>query len=132
MEEREKRRGDMLGEPRRGWCYARGREKQSGRGGTLRQSRMGVRLGLMALLALVWRAGEKTAAQGNAGAGFPEKGKFILHKFEQPIGEETFATTRNGETVNVEVTFKFTDRGPAGPLGEQFRGQGGLAPRGFG
>jgi len=93
---------------------------------------MGVRLGLLVLLALVALAGGKTAvAQGNAGAAFPEKGKFILHKFEQPIGEETFATTRTGETVSVEVTFKFTDRGTAVPLGAQFRGKGDLTPESF-
>ena len=45
-----------------------------------------------------------------------EKGKFVLHKFEQPIGEETYQISRDGDSVVVKVDFKFTDRGTAVPL----------------
>src|ERR1700733_11015744 len=39
-----------------------------------------------------------------------EHGKFILHKFEQAIGEETYQVTRDGDSLNVKMDFKFTDR----------------------
>ncbi|HEY0427548.1 MAG TPA: amidohydrolase family protein [Pyrinomonadaceae bacterium] len=45
-----------------------------------------------------------------------ETGKFRLHKFEQPIGEETYTTTREGETLITTSNFKFTDRGAPVPL----------------
>lgn len=45
-----------------------------------------------------------------------ETGKFRLHKFEQPIGEENYTITRQGDELLLETDFKFTDRGRAVPL----------------
>ncbi len=45
-----------------------------------------------------------------------ESGKFRLHKFEQPIGEETYTITRQASDLLLETNFKFTDRGTAVPL----------------
>jgi imidazolonepropionase-like amidohydrolase len=60
-----------------------------------------------------------------------EQGKFILHKFEQPIGEETYEVTKDGESLGVKMDFKFTDRGTAVPLTASFRGAADLTPESF-
>ena len=58
-----------------------------------------------------------------------EQGKFTLHKFEQPIGEETYEIRREGDSLAVKVDFKFTDRGTAVPLTATFRGAPDLTPQ---
>ena len=60
-----------------------------------------------------------------------EHGKFILHKFEQPIGEETYQITRDGDALNVKIDFKFTDRSTAVPLTAAFTSASDLTPRSF-
>jgi imidazolonepropionase-like amidohydrolase len=60
-----------------------------------------------------------------------EQGKFILHKFEQPIGEETYQITRDGDSLNVKVDFKFTDRSSPVPLTAAFRSASDLTPVAF-
>jgi imidazolonepropionase-like amidohydrolase len=60
-----------------------------------------------------------------------EEGKFRLHKFEQPIGEETYHTTREANGIAVQMHFEFTDRGRRVPLDATFRGQQDLAPVSF-
>ena len=60
-----------------------------------------------------------------------EQGKFILHKFENPIGEETFQIVRDGDLLNVKMDFKFTDRGTPVPLSASFRGSQDLTPEAF-
>jgi imidazolonepropionase-like amidohydrolase len=58
-------------------------------------------------------------------------GAFVLHKFEQPIGRETYRVTREGDSLTVRMDFKFTDRGGAVPLSAVFRGDLGLRPVSF-
>jgi imidazolonepropionase-like amidohydrolase len=60
-----------------------------------------------------------------------EQGKFILHKFEQPIGEETYQITRDGDALNVKIDFKFTDRSTPVPLTAAFSSASDLTPRSF-
>src|SRR6266851_3408763 len=60
-----------------------------------------------------------------------EQGKFVLHKFEQPIGQETYEITRNGESLSVKIDFSFTDRGGAVPLTATFRSANDLTPSAF-
>ena len=60
-----------------------------------------------------------------------EQGKFTLHKFEQPIGEETYQIRREGDFLAVKVDFKFTDRGSAVPLSATFRSAADLTPMAF-
>src|SRR5580658_8274657 len=60
-----------------------------------------------------------------------EHGKFILHKFEQPIGEETYQITRDGDVLNVKIDFKFTDRSTAVPLTAAFSSANDWTPRSF-
>jgi imidazolonepropionase-like amidohydrolase len=85
---------------------------------------------------LTWLIGTGVSAsearsQGNPDPAPPDQGKFILHKFEQPIGEETFVTTREGNSLDVKVNFKFTDRGREVPLKAEFRGSEDLTPESF-
>jgi imidazolonepropionase-like amidohydrolase len=84
--------------------------------------------------ALFVAAAPRTFAQQSPAAHtFPivEQGKFTLHKFEQPIGEETYEIRRDGETLAVKMDFKFTDRGHAVPLSATFRGSLELTPLAF-
>jgi imidazolonepropionase-like amidohydrolase len=60
-----------------------------------------------------------------------EQGKFILHKFEQPIGEETYQIARDGDALNVKVDFKFTDRSSPVPLTATFSSANDWTPRSF-
>src|SRR5271156_484292 len=60
-----------------------------------------------------------------------EQGKFILHKFENPIGEETYQITRDGDSLAVKMDFKFTDRGTPVPLKATFRAAKDLTPEAF-
>src|SRR5271156_3275745 len=60
-----------------------------------------------------------------------EQGKFILHKFEQPIGEETYQITRDGDSLSAKIDFKFTDRSTPVPLTAAFRSANDLTPRAF-
>ena len=69
--------------------------------------------------------------QTTADANVVEQGKFTLHKFEQPIGEETYEIRRDGDSLAVTMNFKFTDRGSAVPLAAKFRGAQDLTPQAF-
>ncbi len=68
---------------------------------------------------------------GETSTAIVEQGKFTLHKFEQPIGQETFKITRDKESLVVEMNFKFTDRGAEVPLSATFQGTPDLTPRNF-
>jgi imidazolonepropionase-like amidohydrolase len=60
-----------------------------------------------------------------------EQGKFTLHKFEQPIGEETYEIRREGDSLNAKIDFKFTDRGTEVPLATTFRAGQDWTPQSF-
>ncbi|MBS1798069.1 MAG: amidohydrolase family protein [Acidobacteria bacterium] len=60
-----------------------------------------------------------------------ETGKFRLHKFEQPIGEETYTITRDGESLVVSDDFRFVDRGSPVPLKATLRTKADLTPESF-
>jgi hypothetical protein len=60
-----------------------------------------------------------------------EQGKYVLHKFENPIGEETYRMLRFGDSVTVEMNFEFTDRGSRVPLTATFRSDLDLNPGAF-
>ncbi len=45
-----------------------------------------------------------------------ERGKFVLHKFAQAIGEETYEIRKSGRSFQLASNFEFTDRGYAVPL----------------
>jgi imidazolonepropionase-like amidohydrolase len=60
-----------------------------------------------------------------------ESGKFRLHKFEQPIGEETYSVTREGDSLVVKSAFQFTDRGTSVPLTAELHTAQDLTPQSF-
>jgi imidazolonepropionase-like amidohydrolase len=60
-----------------------------------------------------------------------ERGKFILHKLEQPIGEETYQITRDGDGLSAKIDFKFTDRSSPVPLTAAFTSANDWTPRSF-
>jgi len=75
---------------------------------------------------------ETPPAQTSADRGYLiEHGKFILHKFEQPIGEETYRLDHGPDSFLVEMDFKFTDRGSPVPLTASFRSAKDLPPAAF-
>src|SRR5215208_4278593 len=57
-----------------------------------------------------------------------ETGKFRLHKFQQAIGEESYAVTRDGDALVMKTEFKFTDRGSPVPLTTTLRTRQDLTP----
>ncbi|HKH99805.1 MAG TPA: amidohydrolase family protein [Candidatus Sulfotelmatobacter sp.] len=71
------------------------------------------------------------APQAADAAPILEQGKFILHKFEQAIGEETYEIRRDGDSLAVKMDFKFTDRGAPVPLSATFRAAQDLTPQAF-
>lgn len=60
-----------------------------------------------------------------------EQSKFTLHKFEQPIGEETYEIRRDGDSLAVQMDFRFTDRSTTVPLTAKFRSAPDLTPQSF-
>lgn len=70
-------------------------------------------------------------SQTAVAAAVVEQGKFTLHKFEQPIGQETYEITRDADSLAVKIDFKFTDRGHPVPLSASFRGALDLTPQAF-
>src|SRR5215472_9493697 len=76
-------------------------------------------------------AAAQSKPEGEAEAGAVEQGKFILHKFEQPIGSETYEMLNSGDSLAVKMEFKFTDRGQDVPLSASFRGTSDLTPQAF-
>ncbi len=86
---------------------------------------------VLCVSALMVCAGVEVAEAQDAAKPAAEQGKFILHKFEQPIGEETYTIEKSGETLSVQVNFKFTDRGSEVPLEASFQGDENLTPMNF-
>lgn len=64
-------------------------------------------------------------------SGVAEQGKFTLHKFEQPIGQETYEIRHEDDGLAVNVNFKFTDRSTPVALTASFRGAQDLTPQSF-
>lgn len=60
-----------------------------------------------------------------------ETGKFRLHKFMQPIGEETYTIAREDGTLTLQSEFSFTDRGTHVPLKASLIAAPDYTPRSF-
>src|SRR4051794_4727635 len=71
------------------------------------------------------------AARAQNAAGSVETGKFRLHKFQQPIGEESYEISRDDNGIVVKSDFKFTDRGSEVPLSTHLRTDMDYAPTHF-
>src|SRR5215210_7872306 len=88
-------------------------------------------LPLVLVLAFAVQARAQVASPAAAGPSVVESGKFRLHKFEQPIGEETYEVSRDGDSLVVKSHFKFTDRGSSVPLETTLRTKQNLTPVSF-
>ena len=60
-----------------------------------------------------------------------ESGKFRLHKYMQPVGEEAYEVSREGDSLVIRSSFKFTDRGTPVPLTATLRTKRDLTPESF-
>jgi imidazolonepropionase-like amidohydrolase len=60
-----------------------------------------------------------------------ETGKFTLHKFEQPIGEETYTIAHDGGSLTLKTDFVFTDRGSKVPLSATLKAADDYTPQSF-
>jgi imidazolonepropionase-like amidohydrolase len=89
--------------------------------------------GSLAFAAAAFAAPQTVSAQTAPPQAAPivEQGKFVLHKFEQPIGLETYEITRDGGSLDVKIDFKFTDRGSPVPMAATFRSTPDLTPQAF-
>jgi imidazolonepropionase-like amidohydrolase len=71
-------------------------------------------------------------AQAAPAAGaIVEQGKFILHKFAQPIGLETWRVSRQPGGFQLSDSFEFKDRGTPVPLNMQFAYDKSGTPQSF-
>ena len=86
---------------------------------------------IASVLALLFLSPARTRSASQSGASVVEQGKFKLHKFEQPIGEETYEISRDADSLSVKMNFKFVDRGTPVPLTASFRGAQDLTPHSF-
>jgi imidazolonepropionase-like amidohydrolase len=57
-----------------------------------------------------------------------EAGRFKLHLFEMPAGEETYEITRQGDSLVLKSIFEYTDRGNKVPLSATLRMRPELMP----
>ena len=89
------------------------------------------KLFLLAVLAAALTYATAAQSQTTAASAVVEQGKFTLHKFEQPIGQETYEIRRDADSLAVKIDFKFTDRGHPVPLSATFRGAPDLTPQAF-
>ena len=85
----------------------------------------------LVLTTLVLVAASTSLSAQQPAADVVEQGKFTLHKFEQPIGEETYEIRQDGDSLAAKSNFKFTDRGQAVPLSVTFRSARDLTPQSF-
>ncbi len=70
-------------------------------------------------------------SQDAAPTASTDTGRFRLHKFEQPIGEETYTIARDGDTLTLKSDFAFTDRGTKVPLAATLRAAADYTPQSF-
>ncbi len=85
--------------------------------------RSAVCLGLLALTPAILCSQATTASA--------DTGRFRLHKFEQPIGEETYTITRDADNLTLKSDFEFTDRGTKVPLTATLQAAVNYTPQSF-
>ncbi|HEY6336934.1 MAG TPA: hypothetical protein VIW68_00430, partial [Candidatus Sulfotelmatobacter sp.] len=87
--------------------------------------------GLISLLLLAFSTANLLAQTASTATPATETGKFRLHKFEQPIGEETYTITRDGSGLTLQSDFDFTDRSTKVPLAATLKAADDYTPRSF-
>jgi imidazolonepropionase-like amidohydrolase len=85
---------------------------------------------LLLLLAVLPAAVARTQV-ANDSSRSAEAGKFRLHKFEQPIGEESYSIARHGDNLTLKSQFLFIDRGSAAPLATTLEARPDYSPQAF-
>jgi amidohydrolase family protein len=61
----------------------------------------------------------------------PDSGTFLLHKFAQHIGKETYHVTKSKDSIVYKADFKFVDRGSPVPLRAELKVTPALEPLGL-
>ena len=84
------------------------------------------RVSLLLALFLTGISTRAFAQQDNAQA--VETGKFLLHKFQQNIGEEKYEVRRDGDALVMKTEFRFVDRSSRVPLETTLRTRQDLTP----
>ncbi len=91
-----------------------------------------ISLALLCFLQSASGFGQESIRPTETGTGeIVERGVFRLHKFAQPIGEETYEIRNAGRSLELATSFKFTDRGTAVPLTARLRYGPDLTPEQF-
>ena len=72
-----------------------------------------------------------TLVAQNTATNPSDSGTFLLHKFAQNIGKETYTITKEGNNLTYDINFKFVDRGAPVPLKAQLVVTPGLEPVGL-
>lgn len=70
-------------------------------------------------------------SQSPAGADSVERGRFILYKYQLPMGEEVYELKAEGDSLVLDTKFELTFVGDKVPLAARLRMTRGLAPRHF-
>jgi imidazolonepropionase-like amidohydrolase len=96
-----------------------------------KQTQISLALTVAALICLATSRPSVAQQPASADSAVIEQGKFTLHKFEQPIGEETYEILKQDDSIMVKMDFKFTDRATTVPLTASFRGAQDLTPQTF-
>ena len=86
---------------------------------------------LLLLVLVVALAPVALLSQAAVPTASTDTGRFRLHKFEQPIGEETYTITRDANTLTLKSDFEFTDRGSKVPLAATLRAAADYTPQSF-
>lgn len=71
----------------------------------------------LVIASLIFLAALPAELRGQQADSVLESGRFILHKFQQPIGREEYIITRAGDGAALADSFEFTDRGTPVTLG---------------
>ena len=87
--------------------------------------------GALLLVLIVTLSPVVVRSQAAVPAASTDTGRFRLHKFEQPIGEETYTITRDANTLTLKSDFEFTDRGTKVPLAATLRAAADYTPQSF-
>jgi imidazolonepropionase-like amidohydrolase len=69
-----------------------------------------------------------TVIAQTAVTNIPDNGTFLLHKFAQNIGKETYKITKEGNAIKYDINFKFVDRGSPVPLKAELVITSGMEP----
>src|SRR5215831_18860729 len=89
--------------------------------------KQGKKVALSVLLACCFSWGQT----GTPSTGPDESGKFVLYKFAQPIGAESYTITRQDQAIVLTSQFDFKDRGNAVPLKTSLRAAIDYSPQSF-